>query len=345
MAGVRLQGIEKTYGKNRATLRGLDLEVHDGELLVLVGPSGCGKSTILRIIAGLEEVSAGSVWIGDRDVTQLPPKSRDIAMVFQSYALYPHKTARGNLGFALENQGRSKQEIEERVRWAADLLGITPLLDKLPKALSGGERQRVALGRAIVREPKVFLFDEPLSNLDAKLRSDMRAEIGALHRRLGTTMVYVTHDQVEAMTLGERVVVLDRGEIQQAGTPMEIYYQPVNRFVGSFIGSPSMNVFPSGALPPSHPLSIGTFLVGVRPEDLVLDAGGSLRMRIVLVEPTGGECLVHGETPHGPLVVKAPGHPTIAIGDEVGCRFETERAHLFDPESGRRFEPTEAGRS
>ena len=393
MANVRLDQVEKTYGKSHGILRDFDLTVQDGELLVLVGPSGCGKSTILRIIAGLEEVTSGRIWIGDRDVTDEAPKDRDIAMVFQSYALYPHKTVRGNLGFALQNQKRSKAEIAERTAWAADILGIEPLLDKLPRALSGGERQRVALGRAIVRQPKVFLFDEPLSNLDAKLRSEMRAEIGAIHQRLGTTMVYVTHDQVEAMTLGQRIAVLNRGVIQQIGTPMEIYDRPANRFVATFVGTPSMNFLPSSAFPQSSRLfgtgtssdtSIGTAtgastdtstgtgtgtgtgtststgmgtgtgtgisassgtsasststVVGIRPEDLVLDAAGPVRMRITLVEPTGGESFVHGETDHGKVVARTGGYADLRAGEEVRYSFDPRKAHLFDQETGSRVD-------
>ena len=246
MASVRLEEIRKVYrnGAEFVAVQGADLEIADGELLVMVGPSGCGKSTILRMIAGLEPVSAGRLYIDDRLVNDVPPKQRDIAMVFQNYALYPHMSVHDNLAFGLKLRKMTRPEIEGRVAEAAGILGLDAILARKPRQLSGGQRQRVALGRALVRHPKVFLFDEPLSNLDAKLRVQMRTEISRLHRRLGATMIYVTHDQVEAMTLGERIVVLDAGRIQQIAAPLELYERPVNRFVAGFIGSPSMNFVP-----------------------------------------------------------------------------------------------------
>ncbi len=249
MARVKLEGIRKIYQDSVVAVHGVDLDVADGEFVVLVGPSGCGKSTTLRMIAGLESITAGKLYIGDRLVNDVPPKNRDIAMVFQSYALYPHMTVRENLAFALKLRGTPKNEIENRVQQAAGILGISEFLDRTPRQLSGGQRQRVALGRAIVRQPQVFLFDEPLSNLDAQLRVQMRREIAHLHQELSATMVYVTHDQVEAMTLGDRIVVMNKGYVQQIDTPMNLYDHPRNRFVAGFIGSPAMN-FVDGALPP-----------------------------------------------------------------------------------------------
>ncbi|MCF5974742.1 ATP-binding cassette domain-containing protein, partial [Xanthomonas perforans] len=242
MAKVQLEGVRKVYDNGQVAVQGASFEVADGELMVLVGPSGCGKSTLLRMIAGLEDISAGTLKIGERVVNDVAPKDRDIAMVFQSYALYPHMTVAENLAFGLKLRGHPKQVIAERVNNAAELLGLTPMLDKLPKAMSGGQRQRVALGRAMVRESSVFLLDEPLSNLDAKLRHSVRTEIAQLHRKLGTTMIYVTHDQVEAMTLGQRIVVLKDGVIQQIDSPMALYDRPANLFVAGFLGSPAMNV-------------------------------------------------------------------------------------------------------
>ena len=354
MAEVRLQQVEKTYARGKRVLHELDLTVRDEEFLVLVGPSGCGKSTILRIIAGLEDVTGGRVWIGDRDVTQIPPRERDIAMVFQNYALYPHLTARENLAFGLKIRRRPKAEIDEKVDKAARLLGIEELLRKLPKALSGGERQRVALGRAIVRDPQVFLFDEPLSNLDAKLRSEMRAEISALHRRLRVTTVYVTHDQVEAMTMGQRIVVLNQGIVQQIGEPLEVYHHPRNRFVAGFIGNPSMNFFEDtradgGTLlvnggvvgevaAGDRSLPSGRFVLGVRPEDLRIDPSGPLGLRVTLVEPTGGESYVYGATEGRPVIIRAPGSVRAEIGSEFTYSFDITRAHFFDVDTEERIE-------
>lgn len=291
MAEVIFEHINKTYTKGEApAVVDFSLTVADGEFLVLVGPSGCGKSTTLRMTAGLEMPSAGRILIGGKDVTYLPPKERDIAMVFQNYALYPHMTVRENLSFALKLRHFDKQEIERRVAAAAESLGLAPYMERLPKALSGGQRQRVALGRAIVREPAVFLFDEPLSNLDAKMRVEMRAEIIRLHQRLKSTMIYVTHDQTEAMTMGERIVIMESGHIRQAAAPLEVYAHPANKFVASFIGTPPMNLLPPGVL------DLRT--VGIRPEHLKLENEGAstaegLAGGIDLVEPLGAETLVH----------------------------------------------------
>jgi multiple sugar transport system ATP-binding protein len=345
--------------------------VADGELVVLVGPSGCGKSTLLRIIAGLEVPTSGTVRIGERIVNEVAPKDRDIAMVFQSYALYPHMTTAENLGFSLKLRGHARTEIARRVRDCAEVLGITDLLDRRPRELSGGQRQRVALGRALVRDPAVFLLDEPLSNLDAKLRLAMRTEIAKLHRRLGSTMIYVTHDQVEAMTLGERVVVLDRGEIQQIDAPMKVYQQPANLFVAGFIGSPAMN-FLRGRLVQQDGLALelgfarlplpdsgagaslaartGTEVVaGLRPEDLhlavaedAIAAGVSARRPrltgvLELIEPLGNEAFLNIRAGDAGLVVRVPSESLPKPGDTVTLTFSPDRLHLFDAPTGRRL--------
>ena len=292
MATVVFDRVSKVYTRGDSpAVDKFSLEVADGEFLVLVGPSGCGKSTTLRMVAGLELPTSGKISIGGRDVTNLPPKDRDIAMVFQNYALYPHMTVQENLSFALKLRKIPKDEILRRTSAAAETLGLTPYLKRLPKALSGGQRQRVALGRAIVRNPSVFLFDEPLSNLDAKMRVEMRAEIVRLHRRLGATMIYVTHDQTEAMTMGTRIVVMNGGRIQQAAPPMEVYERPANTFVASFIGTPPMNLFPSGVL------DLGR-TVGVRPENIRISEAGDadgkgIPATVDLIEPLGSETLVH----------------------------------------------------
>jgi len=329
MAEVSLKGVSKVYGRGEtAAVEGFDLEIRDGEFLVLVGPSGCGKSTTLRMVAGLETPTTGTILIGGRDVTRLPPKDRDIAMVFQNYALYPHMTVRENLSFALKLRGTAKDEISRRVTSAAEALGLAPYMERLPKALSGGQRQRVALGRAIVREPAVFLFDEPLSNLDAKMRVEMRAEIIRLHNRLGATMVYVTHDQTEAMTMGERIVVMAEGRIQQVAPPMELYERPANRFVAGFIGTPPMNLFPPGTWLPDETL-------GVRPEHLsVSDAEpceGRLGAVVDFLEPLGPETLVHVVV--DPLefhaVVRVPGFAPHRPGQRVSLSCDMSRAVRF----------------
>ncbi len=301
MAEVRIRDLTKSYGAMQV-VHGVNVDIHDGQFVVLVGPSGCGKSTLLRMIAGLEGISGGTISIGDRVVNNLPPAERDIAMVFQNYALYPHKTVGANMGFPLKMARMAKPEIDKRVNRAADILGLQPYLNRFPRALSGGQRQRVAMGRAIVRDPQVFLFDEPLSNLDAKLRVQMRSEIRELHQRLGTTTVYVTHDQIEAMTMADRIVVMRDGRISQVGAPLELYDRPSNTFVAGFIGSPSMNLIEGTAsqgrfhapgidlpLPQDANLAEGRKITyGIRPEHLALSDQG-LAVTIVVVEPTGAE--------------------------------------------------------
>jgi ABC-type sugar transport system ATPase subunit len=355
---LTLTHVTKSFDKT-VVVEDVDLDVADGELLVLVGGSGSGKSTILRMLAGLESVTSGRIFIGDRDVTALPPRDRDVAMVFQDYALYPHMTVRENLSIGLRLRHVASAEVVRRVAWAADVLGLAPLLDRKPKALSGGQRQRVAMGRAMVREPAVFLFDEPLSNLDAGLRAQMRIEIGGLQRRLRTTTVYVTHDQVEAMTLGDRIVVLAQGRVQQVGPPIELYRAPVNRFVAGFIGTPPMN-FVDGRLAVDDgdlrfmgdgvrvPLPRERFpsaasaraTLGIRPEDLVVVApesglaAGTLEGRVVLVEMLGGTSQVHVEVGPHRLLTTVDGDAQPTVGDAVALRVRADRAHLF-AEDGR----------
>jgi multiple sugar transport system ATP-binding protein len=301
MAEVRIRDLTKSYGAMQV-VHGVNVDIQDGQFVVLVGPSGCGKSTLLRMIAGLEGITGGTVSIGDRVVNNLPPAERDIAMVFQNYALYPHKTVGANMGFPLKMAGMTKAEIDTRVNRAADILGLKPYLDRYPRALSGGQRQRVAMGRAIVRDPQVFLFDEPLSNLDAKLRVQMRSEIRELHQRLGTTTVYVTHDQIEAMTMADRIVVMRDGRISQVGAPLELYDRPINTFVAGFIGSPSMNLiagevsgdrFKAGGIDLPMPAGVAMaqgakLTYGIRPEHLTLSDSGQ-PVTVVVVEPTGAE--------------------------------------------------------
>ena len=335
MATVVFDRVSKTYARGDApAVDRFSLEVASGEFLVLVGPSGCGKSTTLRMVAGLELPTSGKISIGGRDVTNLPPKDRDIAMVFQNYALYPHMTVQENLSFALKLRKVPKDEILRRTSAAAETLGLTPYLKRLPKALSGGQRQRVALGRAIVRNPSVFLFDEPLSNLDAKMRVEMRAEIVRLHRRLGATMIYVTHDQTEAMTMGTRIVVMNGGRIQQAAPPMEVYERPANTFVASFIGTPPMNLFPPGIL------DLGR-TVGVRPENIRISAGCETECRglpatVDIVEPLGSETLVHCVTENRGIKVTvrvrhdAGNAVGTVIGDRVVLVPEMDKAVVFD---------------
>src|SRR5437870_870477 len=310
MASVAIREVRKAFGAIEV-IHGVDVLIGDGEFVVLVGPSGCGKSTLLRMIAGLENITSGEIHIGERVVNRVPPKERDIAMVFQNYALYPHMTVAANMGFSLMLRGAPKAEIEQRVGGAADILGLGPLLGRYPRQLSGGQRQRVAMGRAIVRDPQVFLFDEPLSNLDAKLRVAMRTEIKELHQRLKTTSIYVTHDQIEAMTMGDTIVVMHEGRIEQTGSPLELYDRPANLFVAGFIGSPAMNFLPgplrrSGASAQVE-LDDGTRLpapagasgaegqpviYGVRPEHLALTGEGGMPVRVVVIEPTGADTLV-----------------------------------------------------
>ena len=337
MATVVFDKVCKVYTRGETpAVDSFSLEVADGEFLVLVGPSGCGKSTTLRMVAGLELPTSGSIILGGRDVTTLPPKDRDIAMVFQNYALYPHMTVRENLSFALKLRHVPKDEIARRTEAAAETLGLSPYMERLPKALSGGQRQRVALGRAIVRNPSVFLFDEPLSNLDAKMRVEMRAEIVRLHRRLGATMIYVTHDQTEAMTMGTRIVVMNGGRIQQAAPPMEVYCRPANTFVASFIGTPPMNLFP----PPM--LDLGR-TVGVRPENIRIVAAndgappaGGLAATVDLVEPLGSETLLHCLTDDRKVkvTVRVVGGDesvlSIRPGDRVTLLPDMSKAITFD---------------
>jgi multiple sugar transport system ATP-binding protein len=360
MAGVRFDNVSKVFD-GTAAVKDLSLEIADGEFLVLVGPSGCGKSTALRMIAGLERITDGRILIGDRVVNNVAPMSRDVAMVFQSYALYPHMTVFDNLAFGLRNKRVPKDEIEQRVRSAAEILELGPLLKRKPKQLSGGQRQRVALGRAIVREPAVFLMDEPLSNLDAALRVATRAEILKLHQRVGTTTVYVTHDQVEAMTMGDRIAVMRLGVLQQAGTPEDLYTKPDNLFVATFIGSPAMNAVPVepasedgkallrngdftvevparflGAADTGRPL-----VVGLRPEHLaVADGaapGGAARIpaQVDVVEYLGDEQLVHLHAGDVELVAKVPIEPRLAVHEDVFLTVPLEKLYLFDRESGR----------
>ncbi|MFH1730157.1 MAG: sn-glycerol-3-phosphate ABC transporter ATP-binding protein UgpC [Planctomycetota bacterium] len=367
MAEVTLDNVTKVYSGDVVAVSDITLHVVDMELLVLVGPSGCGKSTTLRIIAGLEEATRGTVRIGGRVVNDVPPKDRDIAMVFQNYALYPHMTVYKNMAFGLKLRKYPRADIDRRVNETASLLGIQDLLDRKPKALSGGERQRVALGRAIVRQPAAFLFDEPLSNLDAKLRVGMRAELNKLHHRLGTTMIYVTHDQVEAMTLGDRIAVMNDGIIQQLASPLELYDRPENRFVAGFLGTPPMNflngrietdngsvlfnegsariVLPGWAKRTIEALPGREAVLGARPEDITIGAGpGDVRARVNVVEPLGDEMIVYLSTDYHDLVCKAPSHQKTAVDDDVGLTFDTGKAHLFDPETGKNVSLAQRGR-
>ena len=335
MADVVFTAVHKRYGAVEI-IPGLDLTIPDGSFTVLVGPSGCGKSTLLRMIAGLEGVSEGSIHIGGDDVTMRDPSQRGIAMVFQSYALYPHMSVADNIGFGLKLSGMPKAEIAARVADAAETLQLTHLLDRKPKQLSGGQRQRVAIGRAIVRKPKVFLFDEPLSNLDAALRAQMRVELAELHSRIGATMVYVTHDQVEAMTMADRIVVLNGGRIEQAGAPMELYRRPATPFVAGFIGSPKMN-FVTGA----EAAKLGGDLVGIRPEHLRLSETGPWTATIRHVEHLGAETLIYAEAQAiGPITIKAEGEIPLAGGSTIRIGFDPSDLHRFA--NGHRLEDESA---
>ena len=357
MPSVHFEHLTKRYGST-TVVDDFNLEVQDGELLVLVGGSGSGKTTILRMLAGLEEVTEGRILIDTRDVTNLPPRERDVAMVFQDYGLYPHMTVRENLSLGLRLRKVARTEIDRRVAWAADMLRLEPLLNRKPKQLSGGQQQRVAMGRAMVREPLVFLFDEPLSNLDAGLRAQMRIEIGGLQRRLKTTTVYVTHDQVEAMTLGDRIVVLADGRIQQIGTPIDLYLEPVNRFVAGFVGTPPMN-FVEGlitsensrvsfaaegldvtVLPQRMPSAMptGPVTLGIRPEDIEVDVStpaangspnGDMQGRVVLVERLGGTSHVHFDAGPHRLLAAVTNERLPEAGDAITIRMRGERMHLF----------------
>lgn len=347
MARVTLNNVNKVYPGGFHAVRDVNIEIADGEFVVLVGPSGCGKSTTLRMIAGLEEVSSGDIFIGERRVNQVSPGDRDIAMVFQSYALYPHMTVRQNMAFGLKMRGTPKTEIDARVAESAKMLSIESLLDRRPRELSGGQRQRVAVGRAIVRDPAAFLFDEPLSNLDAKLRGQMRAELAALHDRLAATMIYVTHDQVEAMTLGDRLVLMNAGVVQQVGAPLEVYQRPANRFVATFIGSPSMNMF-EGAVESGvfrgeegvtwrvNGVADGPVVLGVRPEDLAPAVGEApvfTSARPELVENLGHESLVHFQIAGSPQVARLPAVLAGGIGDHLPLSIRSDAYHLFSADS------------
>ncbi len=352
MASVDIVGVRKSYG-TQEVIHGISVEIPDGEFVALVGPSGCGKSTLLRMIAGLEDITGGIVRIGGRVVNHLEPKERDIAMVFQSYALYPHKTVAQNMGFALLLRKEPKAEIEKRVQRAAEILGLVPLLSRYPRELSGGQRQRVAMGRAIVRDPSVFLFDEPLSNLDAKLRVQMRTEIKELHQRLKTTTVYVTHDQIEAMTMADRIVVLHDGVVEQTGAPLELYDRPANLFVAGFIGSPAMNLFKGtikGGKSPTFETEDGTKLplasapagtdgkpaiYGIRPEHLTL--GGKLSAQVAVIEPMGGETQVVASLAGQKFVGVFRDRVSARPGERLPLSPILENVQLFDAASGQRL--------
>ncbi|UWU18584.1 sn-glycerol-3-phosphate import ATP-binding protein UgpC (plasmid) [Rhizobium sullae] len=348
MARITLNDVRKTYGAGIEAIKGISMEIADGEFVVLVGPSGCGKSTLLRMIAGLEGITSGEIAIGDRVVNRLEPSERDIAMVFQNYALYPHMTVRQNLAYGLKNRNTPRDEIERRIEKAARALEIEGFLERKPRQLSGGQRQRVAMGRAIVREPAAFLFDEPLSNLDAKLRVQMRVEIKRLQRSLATTSVYVTHDQMEAMTLADRLVVLNGGQIDQIGTPIELYEKPATTFVATFIGSPSMNLWDRTgdrngfSLSPAIRLPASAVTLGIRPEDLHIWQDGvtdtfKADAQVGAVELVGAESYVHGLLANGqPIVFRVPGRSRIAIDEHVSVSAAAESLHLFD-DGGRRM--------
>ncbi len=350
MANVVLDKLRKVFGSTVA-IPALDLAIADGEFVSLLGPSGCGKTTTLRMLAGLEQPSGGRLLIGERVVNDVPPSRRDIAMVFQSYALYPHMTVAENIAYPLRKRGVPKAERSAKVRAAADLLQLGPLLDRRPRQLSGGQQQRVALGRALVRDPQLFLLDEPLSNLDAKLRAHMRAELIELHRRLGKTMIYVTHDQLEAMTMSTRIAVMLNGELQQFATPAEIYGQPANAFVAGFIGTPSMPLADgevtgaslrfgdvSAMLPAGHLAegAAGKVSVGVRPEDVEVGSG-PFKARVRVSEPSGHECIVSLEAGSARLTARLPGDARLAIGQTVPFGLRLDRIHVFDGASGRRL--------
>ena len=350
MAALTIQNVSKQFGPTKV-LHQISLDLADGEFLVLVGPSGCGKSTLMNIVAGLEEPSTGQVTLGSRDITHLPPDERDVAMVFQSYALYPNMTVAQNIAFPLEMRKVPKAEREAAVKKVSGMLQIDHLLDRKPRALSGGQRQRVAIGRALARSPSLFLFDEPLSNLDAKLRVDMRAELKKLHMRTGVTTIYVTHDQVEAMTLGTRIAVLKDGLIQQLATPMELYERPSNLFVAEFIGSPSINtaeasVDASGAvmLSGAHtgvtidPVHAGKSVIfGIRPEDLLVSESGTISATVTLLEPTGAESYILVDTPFGEFTLRMPGPGAFNLGDRMALSFAAEKVHVFDKATQQRL--------
>ncbi|WP_459572802.1 sn-glycerol-3-phosphate import ATP-binding protein UgpC [Cupriavidus sp. 8B] len=366
MAKLSLRNVQKTYAGNVKVVHGIDMEINDGEFVVIVGPSGCGKSTLLRMVAGLEAISGGEVHIGEKIVNNLEPAERDIAMVFQNYALYPHMSVYDNMAYGLKIRGMAKSEIEQRVRHAAGILELAPLLERKPRALSGGQRQRVAMGRAIVREPAVFLFDEPLSNLDAKLRVQMRLELKELHRRLRTTSMYVTHDQVEAMTLADRMMVLNGGRVEQIGTPLEVYARPASTFVASFIGSPPMNLVPvartnggqgeaqmrveqkegaQGQAATLGHLPMGLHLperalLGLRPEHIEPCAAHEAiaEIDVRLVEALGADSFAYGTLGGQPVVVRLDSNMPVRGGDRLPITTSAEHLHFFDTDSGKRIE-------
>ena len=351
MASVSIRNVRKAFGST-AVLHGVSIEIADGEFTVLVGPSGCGKSTLLRMLAGLEEIDEGEIAIGTRVVNKVPPKQRDIAMVFQNYALYPHMTVRDNMAFSLKLAKAPQSAVDERVGRAASILGLGALLDRYPRQLSGGQRQRVAMGRAIVRDPQVFLFDEPLSNLDAKLRVGMRAELKDLHQRLRTTTIYVTHDQIEAMTMADKIVVMNGGRVEQIGTPLELYDRPANQFVAGFIGSPAMNFLPGmveaagfraegGSLWPLAPAAAANAngrhaVYGVRPEHLQIAEGG-VPLMVQILEPTGAETQVHGRLGALPIMGAFRERITAQPGEPIAVTADPALVHLFDHETGARL--------
>jgi sn-glycerol 3-phosphate transport system ATP-binding protein len=358
MANVTLDNVQKIYAGNVEAVRSVSLDIDDGSFCVLVGPSGCGKSTLLRMIAGLETITAGEIRIGERVVNEIEPADRDIAMVFQNYALYPHMNVYDNMAYGLKNRGTPRPEIDERVREAARILAIEPFLDRKPRALSGGQRQRVAMGRAIVRKPQVFLFDEPLSNLDAKLRVQMRVEIKRLQRALGVTSVYVTHDQVEAMTLSDKLVVMNAGRIEQIGTPSDVYRRPATRFVATFIGSPPMNILEGIVEGPGLVQVAGSLLpfadmspdarpdsrvhVGIRPEDVRVSADGETAFRIDVdfIEELGATQLFHGKTAGDEFVLQAATGLIPADVKQLALAVDPANVHLFDRGTGQRLKRT-----
>jgi multiple sugar transport system ATP-binding protein len=326
MTALSLTKVNKSFGSVHV-LKDIDLEVQEGEFVVFVGPSGCGKSTLLRVIAGLEDASSGEIYIAGEHVNLTPPAKRGIAMVFQSYALYPHLTVRGNMALALKQERQPKQVIEARITEASRMLDLDLYLDRRPSELSGGQRQRVAIGRAIVRQPKLFLFDEPLSNLDAALRMNTRIELSNLHRQLNATIIYVTHDQTEAMTLADKIVVLRDGQVEQVGSPMELYNNPANQFVAGFLGSPAMNFLPAALLRDGD-----TRTIGVRPEDLVLDDAGPLQAEVTHVEHLGGDTNVVLRSPEGaPITLRLFGQHEIGFGQTLKLGFPSQKVFYFDP--------------
>ena len=357
MAGVRLQAVTKSYDGKNQIIQPLNVTVNDGEFMVMVGPSGCGKSTLLRMVAGLERVSSGDIWIDRQRVTELEPKDRGIAMVFQNYALYPHMTVEQNMAYGLKIRGMGKEQVRQRVLETARSLELDKLLDRQPRELSGGQRQRVAMGRAIVREPAVFLFDEPLSNLDARLRVQMRLELQQLHRRLQTTSLYVTHDQVEAMTLAQRVMVMNKGVVEQLGTPVEVYERPASQFVASFIGAPAMNLL-KGAfnsdgsrfnLDASHALPLSEskakwanrpVVLGIRPEHIQLSSReqGGIPLRVDTLEMLGADNLAHGRIGDTPLVVRLAHSERPQPGSTLWLHLPADALHFFDSTHGKRLE-------